>query len=244
MFDKPEAEIHSTKKIFFFSRDYIAEFVYGGIDGAITTFAVVAGATGAGLDASVVVILGFANLIADGFSMSVGNYFSSKAEKDNYKKHKALEYWEIENLRDREIEEVREIFAKKGFHGELLEQVVAVIISDKDVWVDTMMKEELEMIDDAKTPLSSATMTFCSFLAIGFIPILAYVFQQLFGIATQDLFLYSSVLTGLALAIVGYFKSLVTGKSKLIGISETLFLGGIAAALSYVVGNVLEKIFL
>ncbi len=87
-------------------------------------------------------------------------------------------------------------------------------------------------------------MTFCSFLVIGFIPILAYVFQGLFDIATPNLFLYSSMLTGVGLAIVGYFKSLVTGKSKLIGIAETLLLGGIAAALSYVVGNVLEKVFL
>ena len=244
MFNKLEAEIHSTQKIFFFSRDYIAEFVYGGIDGAITTFAVVAGATGAGLDTSVVVILGFANLIADGFSMSVGNYFSSKAEKDNYKKHKALEYWEIENLREKEIEEVREIYEKKGFKGELLEQVVSVIISNKEVWVDTMMKEELEMIDNNKTPVSSATMTFFSFLVIGFIPILAYVFQPLVGIPTEDLFLYSSILTGFGLAIVGYFKSIVTEKSKIIGIAETLLLGGIAAALSYVVGNVLEKAFM
>lgn len=241
MVETREEEIHSTKKIFFFSREYISEFVYGGIDGAITTFAVVAGATGAGLESSIVVILGFANLIADGFSMSVGNYFSSKAEKDNYKKHKALEYWEIENLREREIEEIRDIYERKGFKGELLDQVVAVIISDKEVWVDTMMKEELEMVDDDKTPVSSATMTFFSFLVIGFIPILAYVFQSWFHIATADLFLYSSILTGVGLAIVGYFKSMVTGKSKVIGIAETLLLGGIAAALSYVVGNVLEK---
>jgi vacuolar iron transporter family protein len=238
-----EEEIHATKKIFFFSKEYISEFVYGGIDGAITTFAVVAGATGAGLETSVVVILGFANLIADGFSMSVGNYFSSKAGKDNYEKHRALEYWEIENLRDIEIEEVREIYRKKGFEGDLLERVVAVIISNKDVWVDTMMKEELEMIQDDKTPLSSATMTFCSFLLIGFIPLLAYVFQGVFRLATPDLFLYSSLLTGFGLALVGYLKSIVTGKSKVIGISETLLLGGIAAALSYVVGNVLEKLF-
>jgi len=244
MVEKREDEIHSTKKIFFFSREYIPEFVYGGIDGAITTFAVVAGATGAGLETSVIVILGFANLIADGFSMSVGNYFSSKAQKDNYKKHKALEYWEIENLREKEIEEIREIYEKKGFKGELLEQVVAVIISNKDVWVDTMMKEELEMIDDNKTPVSSATMTFFSFLIIGFIPILAYVFQSWFHIATQDLFLYASLLTGVGLAIVGYFKSIVTEKSIVIGITETLLLGGIAAALSYVVGNVLEKAFM
>src|SRR6478752_319047 len=122
-----EDKLHSGRNILFFNKDYIAEFVYGGIDGAITTFAVVAGATGAGLNISVVIILGVANLLADGFSMSVGNYFSTKAEQDNYDKHKAIEYWEIEHLREKEIEEIREIYAKKGFKGELLEQVVSTI---------------------------------------------------------------------------------------------------------------------
>src|SRR3954466_2307737 len=101
-----EDKLHSKGNLLFFNKDYIAEFVYGGIDGAITTFAVVAGATGANLNISVVIILGFANLVADGFSMSVGNYFSTKAERDSYDKQKEVEYWEIENLREKEIEEI------------------------------------------------------------------------------------------------------------------------------------------
>ncbi|HEX8546616.1 MAG TPA: VIT1/CCC1 transporter family protein, partial [Cytophagaceae bacterium] len=125
-----EQRLHSKENILIFNRDYITEFVYGGIDGAITTFAVVAGATGANLQLSVVIILGVANLIADGFSMSVGSFFSTKAEHDSYDKHKAIEYWEIENLREKEIQEIREIYQKKGFKGDLLEQVVAQIISD------------------------------------------------------------------------------------------------------------------
>lgn len=60
--------------------DYLSEFVYGGIDGAVTTFAVVAGATGARFDLKIIVVLGFANLIADGFSMGVGSYLSKKSE--------------------------------------------------------------------------------------------------------------------------------------------------------------------
>ena len=99
---KNEAVLHSGGKKLFFNKEYIGEFVYGGIDGAITTFAVVAGAEGASLGISVVIILGLANLIADGFSMSVGNFFSTKAEKDNFDKHRQLEYWEIENLREKE----------------------------------------------------------------------------------------------------------------------------------------------
>ncbi len=84
-----EKELHSDGKILFLNKDYISEFVYGGIDGAITTFAVVAGAEGASLGITVVIILGIANLIADGFSMSVGNFFSTKAERDSYDRHQA-----------------------------------------------------------------------------------------------------------------------------------------------------------
>ena len=236
-----EAKLHSKGKFLFFNKDYVAEFVYGGIDGAITTFAVVAGASGANLSLSVVIILGIANLIADGFSMSVGNYFSTKAEQDNYERHKSIEYWEIENLREKEIEEIREIYGKKGFKGELLEQVVNTIIADKDVWVDTMMKEELEMVKDEKTPFSTAAVTFIAFALIGLIPLLSYLSAWLFDLEKTHLFLYSCILTGVGLAIVGYFKSIVTEKNKFISITETLVLGGIAAALSYLVGAVLEK---
>lgn len=237
-----EKKLHAKGKFLFFDKEYISEFVYGGIDGAITTFAVVAGAAGANLDASVVIILGLANLIADGFSMSVGNFFSTKADRDNYEKHKAVEYWEVENLREKEIQEIREIYAIKGFKGELLEQVVQVITADKDVWVDTMMKEELELIKDDKTPYKTAGATFFSFLIIGFIPIMSYVFNWLLKFNPEYLFLYSSILTGIALTIVGAMKSIVTQKNVIFGILETVALGGIAAVLAFFVGDVLEGI--
>lgn len=236
-----EKKLHAKGKFLFFDKEYISEFVYGGIDGAITTFAVVAGAAGANLDASIVIILGLANLIADGFSMSVGNFFSTKADRDNYEKHKAVEYWEVENLREKEIQEIREIYAAKGFQGELLDKVVDVITADKDVWVDTMMKEELEMTRDDKTPYKTAGATFFSFILIGFIPIMSYVFSWIADWPEENLFFYSSILTGVALTIVGAMKSIVTQKNILIGILETVALGGIAAVLAYFVGDVLES---
>lgn len=240
-----EAKLHSRDKILFFNKEYIAEFVYGGIDGAITTFAVVAGAEGASLGISVVIILGLANLIADGFSMSVGNFFSTKSERDSFEKHKQVEYWEIENLRDREIEEIREIYAAKGFQGELLDQVVEVIISDKEVWVDTMMKEELEMVKGEKTPYKTAGVTFLSFIVVGSVPLLSYVFVGN-GLSANNpqLFFYSCMLTAVALAIVGSLKSIVNEKNIFVGIFETLSLGGLAALLAYFVGDWLEKLFI
>src|SRR6185437_3067032 len=224
-----EDKLHSKGSFLFFNRDYISEFIYGGIDGAITTFAVVAGATGANMETSVVIILGFANLFADGFSMSVGNYFSTKAEQDSYDNHKSIEYWEVENMREKEVEEIRDIYRKKGFEGDLLEQVVAKITSNKDVWVDTMMKEELEMAKDERSPIKTAAATFLSFLVIGLIPLLSYIFVGILHFSASSLFFSSCVLTAVGLAIVGSMKSIVTEKNKWRGILETLLLGGLAA---------------
>lgn len=220
-------------------QDYIGEFVYGGIDGSVTTFAVVAGATGGGLDSSVVIILGFANLFADGFAMSVGSYLSTKSEKQKYEKHKAIEYWEIEHLREREIEEVREIYTRYGFKGQLLEDVVNHITADKDRWVEVMMKEELEMQEETKTPLGMGAATFVAFLLMGLIPLLIYLYDYLMA-STANLFTISSVMTGLVFLGIGYLKSSVTGSSKWHGMLETLLLGGAAAVLSYIVGDWLE----
>ncbi|MDN4164331.1 VIT1/CCC1 transporter family protein [Cytophagales bacterium LB-30] len=239
-----EGHIHADNKWLIFDKGDISEFVYGGIDGAITTFAVVAGAAGADAGVTWVLIFGFANLIADGFSMSVGNYFSSKADRDNYERHKAIEYWEIEHLREKEVQEIREIYEAKGFKGELLEQVVAVITSNKDVWVDTMMKEELEMTKDSKTPLRTASVTFLSFFAVGLIPLLIYVLAVWVVVDESWLFPLSCASTGLALLIIGNLKSVVTETNRWKSIAETLALGGLAAFLAYYVGEVLAKYFL
>lgn len=238
-----EAKIHGGDHQLSGFQHYLGEFVYGAIDGSVTTFAVVAGATGANLPSSVVIILGFANLIADGFSMSVGSYLSTKSEKDNYERHKKIEYWEVDNIPEKEKEEIRSIYRAKGFEGELLEQIVAKITEDKDRWVDVMMKEELEMIPENKSPLTMAAVTFISFLVVGFIPLLAYVLDYAFGIKS-NLFLVSSVLTGLAFVGIGWLKSFVTETSHFKSILETLLLGVIAAGLAYFVGDILEIVLL
>lgn len=222
-------------------QEYLGEFVYGGIDGAITTFAVVAGAVGADLSMSIILILGFANLLADGFSMSVGAYLSTKSELDNYDKHKRIEYLEIEEIPETEREEVRQIYRDKGFEGELLEQVVEVITADKDRWVDTMMKEELEMIQETKSPIKVGGVTYLSFVVIGLIPLLAYLFTDQ-AEANNQLFWVSSGMTSVAFGLIGWLKAYVTQTNRFRAIVETLFLGASAAAVAYFVGDWLEKL--
>lgn len=220
---------------------YLGEFVYGGIDGGVTTFAVVAGAVGAHLESTVIIILGFANLLADGFAMSIGAYLSAKTANDQYEKHKRVEYWEVENLPEIEEEEIREIYRDKGFVEPLLSQVTEVIIADKDRWVDVMMKEELGMIKEDKSPWMIGLMTYLSFLTIGLIPLLIYVYDRIFG-HTGNLFLWSSMLTGIGFFIIGYLKTYVTETSRWKGVVETLILGTLAALVSYYVGGILENL--
>lgn len=238
---KSEHKLHQQgSKLGRFS-DYLGEFVYGGIDGSVTTFAVVAGAAGAGLSSQVVIILGFANLIADGFAMSVGSYLSKKSEQQNYDKHKKIEYWEVDHLPEKEKEEIREIYRNKGFEGELLEQVVATITADKDRWVDVMMKEELEMMEEQRSPLTMGAVTFASFVSIGLIPLLIYVYDYVSPLHT-NLFFISTAMTSAAFLFIGWLKTYVTQTSRWKGMLETLALGSAAAALSYVVGSWLEKL--
>ncbi len=234
-----EDRLHGNHLAFSRFQDYLGEFVYGGIDGSVTTFAVVAGAAGADLSSAVVLILGFANLFADGFAMSVGAYLSTKSEQQNYDKHRAVEYWEVDNLPEMERDEIREIYAAKGFEGELLDRVVEVITADRDRWVEVMMKEELGMIKEAKSPFAIGLVTFLSFVFVGFIPLLVYVWDYL-GTFTGDLFRASALLTFAGFAGIGYLKSYVTQTSRWKGVLETVLLGALAAAVAYYVGDVLE----
>lgn len=238
-----ESHVHGENQGFFHRfQDYLGEFVYGGIDGSVTTFAVVSGAAGASLSTDVVIILGFANLIADGFAMSVGSYLSTRSEIDNYEKHKRVEYWEVDHLPEKERAEIREIYEAKGFSGELLEQVVDTICSDRDRWVDVMMKEELELQETTKSPFTMGAATFVSFLVVGFIPLVVYLIDY-FTHSIDHLFALSSALTSLAFLGVGYLKAKVTLTSTWRAMLETLLLGSAAAGLSYVVGDYLEKLF-
>lgn len=221
---------------------YLSEFVYGGIDGSVTTFAVVAGATGANLSVNTVLILGFANLIADGLSMSIGNYLSVKSEIQEFYRHKNIEYWEVDNLPEKEKEEIRDIYRAKGFTGELLEQVVETITANRERWVDVMMKEELEMALPAESPVKKAAATFISFFLVGLIPLLTYVWHALHPIVESSLFTVSCILTSIAFILIGWLKSYITETSRWRSMVETLLLGGVAAITAYFVGDILESL--
>ena len=213
------------------------DFIYGSIDGAVTTFAIVAGVVGAGLSPGIILILGFANLFADGFSMAAANFQASKARNEFIQMKRKQEEWEIDNLEDEEKEEIREIYKKKGFKDELLEEIVRIITSRRKVWVDTMMREELGLVEDEKEPIDSSVSTFVGFNVIGIIPLIPFIIFFAFDSnLNSETFLYSSVSVAVAFFIVGMIKAKIVKKSMIRSGIYTLIIGGVAATVAYMVG--------
>jgi len=219
---------------------YVGDFVYGAIDGSVTTFAIVSGVTGAALSSNIVIILGLANLLADGFSMAVGNYLSSKSDREFIAKERKREEWEIENYPKGEIEEIRVIMRRKGFKGRDLERAVKTITSNKKVWVDTMMADELYLMEDKTSPVKKGTVTFASFLLIGAIPLIPYFLSFLFDIIKENVYLLSVIMTGIAFFFIGSAKVYVTGKNWFKSGLETLLVGSVAAVIAYFIGFLLR----
>jgi len=218
------------------NHNYIRDFIYGGIDGAVTTFAVVSGVSGAELSPAIVLILGFANLVADGFSMAASNYLGTRAEQDDYKRLEKIEYRHIKFAPEGEREEIRQIYREKGFEGEELEKAVELITSDDDRWVKTMLTEEYGLAAEVRSPWTASTATFVAFVICGVVPLLPYVFGM------NASFLVSCVLTGITFFLIGSFKSRWSTTSWFRSGLETLFVGALAAALAYGVGVLLKEL--
>lgn len=222
-------------------KKYLREIVYGGVDGSITTFAVVAGAAGANMESSIIIILGMANLLADGFSMSVGSYLSASSEKDNYLKTQKAAYSKIRTTPATEVEKIREIYQAKGFTGTSLDEIVHTITADTTRWVDTLLKEDLRIMPEKKSPLAMGLATYLSFLCLGFIPLFIYIIDFVYPIH-QNLFLIAILLTLLAFIAIGWLKSYVTQTSRVKGIAGTVLLGISAALVAFLAGVFLERL--
>ena len=216
--------------------NYLRDWIYGGIDGSVTTFAVVTGVTGARLPATIIVIMGFANLIADGFSMAASNFLGTKAEHDDLRRLEAIEHRHIELAPEGEREEVRQIFARKGFAGTDLDRAVELITADRDRWVQTMLTEEYGLPQSARSPWLASASTFSAFLVCGLVPLVPFLSG-----AREALWL-SIALTAAVFFVIGSVKSRWSTVAWWRSGFSTLFVGGAAAALAYAVGIALRDL--
>eukprot|EP00545_Synedropsis_sp_CCMP1620_P006088 CAMPEP_0119016204 /NCGR_PEP_ID=MMETSP1176-20130426/11872_1 /TAXON_ID=265551 /ORGANISM="Synedropsis recta cf, Strain CCMP1620" /LENGTH=254 /DNA_ID=CAMNT_0006969545 /DNA_START=125 /DNA_END=886 /DNA_ORIENTATION=- len=187
--------------------------IFGGLDGILTSFAIVAGAAGGNLSSGVVLILGFSNIFADALSMGVGEFLSSKAENEWILSERRREEWELENYPEGEIKEMVEIYEERGMSKEDAEMVINTMAKYKDFFVDVMMTQELELqvpeANHVQESFREGVIMFCSFAFFGVLPLLGYVFfPSIFpNMSEESLFLSACVVTAVVLFFLGSIKS-------------------------------------
>lgn len=226
------------------SGEFIKSIVLGGLDGIVTTFAVVSGATGGGLGIEVILVLGFSNILADALSMGVGDALSSKAEQEYILAEKDRETWEMENYPEGEIQEMIDIFTKKGMAKEDTELLIRKYAEYPVLFVEFMMNFELDLQipNDDDNPWKNGLVTFCSFIFFGLFPLLGYAVLYNTSISDSDLFIISCTVSALMFFILGAVKTKFSKKKWYYGGLEILVMGSSTAAVSYLVGFLVEGI--
>lgn len=222
-------------------KSYLRDAVYGAIDGAVTTFAIVSGVSGAGLASEIVIILGMANLVGDGFSMAAGNFLGTRAENQRYDLLYRIERKHIEQCPDGEREEVRQIYRLQGYEGKLLEATVDHVTSNEETWIRTMLQYEYGVSGDRPAPVPAAVTTFLSFVLVGLIPLLPFLTDWMTS-WTVSTFSLSTALTAFAFGGVGAIKSRYVDQHWAWSAIETLTVGATAAALAYFCGFLLGNL--
>ncbi len=217
-------------------QSYLRDWVYGGIDGTVTTFAIVSGVVGAHLAPGIVLILGAASLIADGFAMAAANFLATRAEHEEFRHAEAVERRHIQSVPEGEREEVREILRGFGLAGALLDRVVAVITADRDRWVRLMLRNEYGLPAAVRSPWRAAASTFSAFLVCGLVPLLPFQagLPHPFGIA--------SAATGLMFLLIGALKSRWSIEPWWRSGVVTLAIGSGAAVVAYAIGDWLRRL--
>jgi VIT1/CCC1 family predicted Fe2+/Mn2+ transporter len=223
---------------------HIKSIVYGGLDGIITTFAVVSGATGGRLDASVILILGISNMFADGGSMGIGAALASRADKEMVLRERDREKWEMENFPEGEIAEMVEIYTDRGLAPDVAETVVRGMATNSEFMVRQMLVDELHLTppDDDDNPWVEGMITFASFILFGVFPLLAYICLDRTSASEDTMFTISCSLTAVMLFVLGVVKSQFTKQPWYLAGGEILGLGGITAGISYGIGALVAEV--
>ena len=211
-------------------QSYLRDWVYGGIDGTVTTFAIISGVVGAQLTPRVILILGGASLLADGFAMAAGNYLATRAEQEEFRFAEAVEHRHIETFPEGEREEVREILRRSGVNDNLLEGVVDGITQDRNRWVNIMLRDEYGLPAEIRSAWRAAGSTLSAFLLCGFVPLIPFVAR------IHDAFLFASTGTAAMFLFIGALKARWSVQPWWYSGLGTLAVGGTASAIAYVIG--------
>ena len=231
---KQHTEKHST-----LGSSYVKSIVFGGLDGIITTFSIVAAVAGASMSSQVIIMMGFANLLSDGISMGLGDYLSESAEIKYIRTERQREVWEVENIPDAELTEMIELYTKQGVEEEDAKTILTTMIKYKDLFVDHMMILELglQSPDEHEHPAKNGLVTFGSFVLFGSVPM--WVYLVVWGIQynnQQGAFGIACGFTAATMFLLGATQAKLT-KQNIVKTGLSMMMNGcLAAAAAYLIG--------
>jgi vacuolar iron transporter family protein len=224
----PHVERHFT------ASETVRDIVIGMSDGLTVPFALAAGLSGAVALTSVVVTAGLAEVAAGSIAMGLGGYLAARTDAEHYATERANEFQEIVDVPDREEEEVAAVFRSYGLSEGTVTTVVKAISSDKNRWVDFMMKFELGLEEpDPKRASRSALTIAGSYIAGGMIPLAPYFFLE----SIRTALIVSVIVTLFALLAFGYVKGRFTVKKPMRSAWQTVVVGGLAAAAAFLLAK-------
>lgn len=229
--------VSSHRETHFTGSEMVRDIVIGMSDGLTVPFALAAGLSGAVASGHVVLIAGIAEMAAGSIAMGLGGYLAARSEHESYISERAREDREIDEKRDAEISEVRDVFQKYGLSGDAMEAATAAIISNRTTWVDFMMKEELGLEEpDPKRALRSALTIGLAYIAGGIIPLTPYALN----LTLSRALLLSVVLTLIALFLFGALKGRFTGSLVLRSAVQTMFVGAVASGAAFLIARLVS----
>jgi VIT1/CCC1 family predicted Fe2+/Mn2+ transporter len=170
--------------------------------------------------------------------MAIGDYLSTRSEQEYHRAERQREQWEVEHYPEGEMREMVELYTAKGMSEEDAQTIVGIFTRHKQAWVDVMMVEELGIFGSDESPVKNALVTFFSFGAFGFVPLLAFVMAHFISLKINT-FLLASLLTAITLFVLGALKVGITGRNWARSGLEMLLVGGIAALAAYAIGDLL-----
>jgi vacuolar iron transporter family protein len=221
------------------SSEVITDIVIGMSDGLTVPFALAAGLSGAGQSNAVVITAGIAEIVAGSIAMGLGGYLAGKTEQEHYQSELKKEYEEVETIPEKEMDEVKLIFAEYGLSNQTRSLIADELAKDKVKWVDFMMKYELGLTKpDPHRARNSAATIGISYIVGGLIPLSGYFFTHT---PSQGLVI-SALLTVICLFTFGYFKSKMTGQPLFKGAGKVTLIGIAAAVAAFLVAKAFNNL--
>ena len=229
---------HHTEQVHAAGGASLRDLMLGLNDGLVASFAVTSGVAGAFTLSKIVVMAGLAEMLGGAVSMGLAAFISARSQIEFYHSEIQRERDEIRKWPDRERDEIRTIYRKKGFQGELLDRIVSHITADPDRWSDVMMREELGMaVETFDQPLRSALTVGLAYLAGAAVPVAGYLF-----LPPRPGLIFSAIATIATLFIVGAAKTIITTRSWWVSGLESMATGIVAAAVTYGAGRLLGSV--